>query len=130
MVVDTAYGDIKRDKPKDAEFHEAVRNVQWSTAKKASGESRIDATYAITGYACACPDTTAPTRPAVVLDPFAGTGTVPAVAHLLGRHGVGTDLSRDYLRLAEWRCSSDQRLRSKVIRRSVVQPELDLFGSA
>ncbi len=46
----------------------------------------------ITGYACACPDTTAPTRPAVILDPFCGTGTVPAVANALGRHGIGIDL--------------------------------------
>lgn len=72
----------------------------------------------IIGYACACPTPDAPTRPAVVLDPFCGTGTVPAVAHLLGRHGIGTDLSNDYLRLAEWRCSSDRALRDKVLDRS------------
>jgi DNA modification methylase len=57
----------------------------------------------ITGYACACPDTSAPTRPAVILDPFAGTGTTCGVARALGRYGVGLDLSADYLRLARWR---------------------------
>jgi len=57
----------------------------------------------ITGYACACPDTTAPSTPGVVLDPFAGTGTVPMVARALGRTGIGIDLSADYLRLADWR---------------------------
>ncbi len=57
----------------------------------------------ITGYACACPDTTAPSTPGVVLDPFAGTGTVPMVARALGRTGIGVDLSADYLRLARWR---------------------------
>jgi DNA modification methylase len=57
----------------------------------------------ITGYACACDVPSAPTRPAVVLDPFAGTGTVPMVARALGRFGVGVDLSADYLRLAVWR---------------------------
>lgn len=57
----------------------------------------------ITGYACACPDTTAPTRPAVVLDPFGGTGTVAMVARALGRVGISVDLSTDYCRLAEWR---------------------------
>lgn len=57
----------------------------------------------ITGYACACPDTTAPTKPAVILDPFVGTGTVPMMARVMGRYGVGIDLSRDYLRLARWR---------------------------
>jgi len=39
----------------------------------------------------------------VVLDPFAGTGTVPMVARALGRTGIGVDLSADYLRLANWR---------------------------
>jgi DNA modification methylase len=88
----------------------------------------------ITGYRCACPDTTAPTRHAVVLDPFAGTGTVPMVAHHLGRHGIGIDLSKDYLRLAEWRCSSDYRARTKVRTRSGIPDpvpaapgQLDLF---
>ena len=57
----------------------------------------------ITGYACACPDTTAPSTPGVVLDPFCGTGTVPMVARALRRIGIGVDLSSDYLRLAAWR---------------------------
>jgi hypothetical protein len=56
-----------------------------------------------TGYACDCPDTSAPTRPAVVLDPFGGTGTVAMVARALGRYPVHIDLSADYLRLARWR---------------------------
>jgi DNA modification methylase len=41
-----------------------------------------------------------PTRPAVVLDPFGGTGTVPHVAHALGRIGIGVDLSEAYCKLA------------------------------
>lgn len=57
----------------------------------------------ITGYACACPDTSAPTRSAVVLDPFGGTGTVAMVARTLGRVGISVDLSADYCRLAQWR---------------------------
>jgi len=87
----------------------------------------------ITGYACACPTTDAPTRPAVVLDPFSGTGTVPAVAHALGRHGIGIDLSADYLRLAEWRCN-DPGLRAKVLRvekpKAVLDGQGSLFGDA
>ena len=66
--------------------------------------------HTITGYACACrdgdehvADTSAPSTPGVVLDPFAGTGTVPMVARALGRTGIGVDLSADYLRLADWR---------------------------
>jgi len=64
----------------------------------------------ITGYACAC--TTAygsdvemapPTRPAVVLDPFGGTGTTALVAAMHGRTGISVDRSADYCRLARWR---------------------------
>ena len=62
-----------------------------------------DASREITGYACACDVPLAPTRPAVVLDPFSGTGTVAGVARALGRYGIGMDLSADYLRLAKWR---------------------------
>lgn len=67
----------------------------------------------ITGYACACPGTSAPTRPAVVLDPFGGTGTTAAVASALGRIGISVDLSHDYSRLAVWR-TRDPELRAKI----------------
>ena len=70
---------------------------------RATGE-RFDVSVTITGYGCACPDATAPTTPAIVLDPFVGTGTTPMVARALGRTGIGVDLSADYLRLADWRC--------------------------
>jgi hypothetical protein len=85
----------------------------------------------ITGYACACPQPDAPTRPAVVLDPFVGTGTTVAVAHMLGRHGIGVDLSADYLRLAHWRCTDDINLRRKITGSEPVKvhpDQLDLFG--
>jgi DNA modification methylase len=57
----------------------------------------------ITGYACACPQPDAPTRPATVLDPFGGTGTTALVAAMHGRHGITVDRSADYCRLAAWR---------------------------
>lgn len=65
-------------------------------------------------YACACPDTSAPTGPAVVLDPFAGTGTTLLVADALGRTGIGVDLSADYCRLARWR-TTDPAERAKAL---------------
>lgn len=46
--------------------------------------------------ACAC--RTEEVVPAVVLDPFVGSGTTVATAIQLGRAGVGIDLSEDYLR--------------------------------
>ena len=51
---------------------------------------------------CACADP-APV-PAIVCDPFVGSGTVPLVARALGRHGVGVDLSWPYLQIARERC--------------------------
>lgn len=44
-----------------------------------------------------------PIRPAVVLDPFGGTGTTVLVAEALGRAGISLDLSADYCNLARWR---------------------------
>jgi hypothetical protein len=57
----------------------------------------------ITGYACACQGASAPARPAVVVDPFGGTGTTALVADVLGRTGITIDRSLDYCRLARWR---------------------------
>jgi DNA modification methylase len=64
----------------------------------------------ITGYSCACPEPTAPTTPAVVLDPFGGTGTTALVAKALGRHGISVDMSADYNRLATWRTNDPDQL--------------------
>ncbi len=75
--------------------HHATRHTQPSWG------GHTEAT--VTGYTCACPDTSAPTRPAVVLDVFGGTGTTAAVARALGRIGVSVELSSDYCRLAKWR---------------------------
>lgn len=53
----------------------------------------------------------------VVLDPFCGTGTTVMVAHALGRHGIGVELSKDYLRLARWRIEESGHA-SKSLRRT------------
>jgi DNA modification methylase len=76
------------------------------------GNWRYATTRRITGTACACPDTAAPTRPGVVLDPFGGTGTTALVAAMHGREGISVDASADYCRLAEWR-AGDPRQRAK-----------------
>jgi DNA modification methylase len=59
--------------------------------------SRLDVTT--TGWRSSCAHTAEPV-PAVVLDPFAGSGTALLVAQALGRRGVGIDLNPDYLKQA------------------------------
>jgi DNA modification methylase len=93
--------------PGDPRAHQRVADDPIHGATRNVGEN----VATITGYTCSCMDpetggdffTPPSTRPAVVLDPFAGTGTTCGVARALGRYGVGLDLSADYLRLARWR---------------------------
>lgn len=73
-----------------------------------------------------------------VLDPFSGTGTTALVATMLGRRGVGVDMSADYCRLAQWRASDPkERARaagldpdavSKI--HSEIPGQVDLFGES
>ena len=79
----------------------------------------------ITGYACSCPEPTAPTRPALVVDPFGGTGTTALVAATLGRIGITVDRSADYCRLAQWR-TTDPGERARAMR--VPKPPRKLDG--
>jgi hypothetical protein len=55
-----------------------------------------------------------PTRPALVLDPFGGTGTTALVAAAYGRTGISVDMSGDYSRLARWR-TTDPAERAKAM---------------
>ena len=91
---------VVRPSERRAEAHEAGAGSGRTTT---SGTMTSPPTRTITGEQCACPTPDAPTRPAVVLDPFGGTGTTAMIARALGRHGISVDLSADYLRLAEWR---------------------------
>jgi DNA modification methylase len=73
-----------------------------------------------------------PTTPAVVLDPFGGSGTVALVAKVLGRRGIAVELSGDYCKLARWRCN-DPTQAARVLKLPAppaVSPEQPaLFGS-
>lgn len=73
----------------------------------------------------------APTRPALVVDPFAGTGTTGLVADVLGRNAVLIDRSADYCRLATWRVSDPaERARALGVPKPPVETDgqLELFG--
>lgn len=89
----------------------AGRSSNGSARNKAYREKlKQGAGAAIAGEQCACLESTAPTRPAVVLDPFGGTGTTALVARSLGRRAVHVDLSADYCRLAQWRVTDPGEL--------------------
>ena len=86
--------------------------------------SRPTSVATITGEQCACPTPAAPTRPAIVLDPFGGTGTVAMVASALGRHGISVDMSGDYSRLARWRTTDPgERAKAACVDRPPPVPE-------
>ena len=133
-VVCTACGEgrrpvIDRETPADLGPRIDGRNRQRQGQGPPGNGLDVQPTY-LTGYACACPDTTAPTTPAVVLDPFGGTGTTALVASVLGRHGVSVDMSADYCRLATWRTTDpDQIARAMQVDKPArqVDGQADLF---
>lgn len=104
----TACGEGRRPAvdrgPSRGDFNGAERNRLYRERVAAGIGPRI------VGEACACPDVSAPTRPAVVLDPFSGTGTTALVASALGRIGIGVDRSADYCRLAQWRTTDPAQI--------------------
>jgi DNA modification methylase len=64
------------------------------------------------------------TRPAVVADPFGGTGTTSLVADVLGRTGISVDKSADYCRLARWRTTDPgERARAMGVRKPPPVPD-------
>lgn len=99
----------------------------YQTDPSGIGNWRYSTSRNHTGYSCACPDTSAPTHPGVVLDPFGGTGTTALVADALGRHGISIDMSGDYCRLATWR-TTDPRQRAKAARREYTPPREQTIG--
>lgn len=55
---------------------------------------------------CKCPNNTP--MPAIVLDPFFGSGTTGSVAKRLGRYYLGFELNPDYIKLATKRINNTQ----------------------
>ena len=99
--------------------HQGIGQLGPGDTEYKRGTWATGVTYEIVGYECPhlCDGET---TESVVLDPFGGTGTTAAVAHILGRHGISVDLSADYLRIADWRCN-DEKFRKKVLEKVNVQ---------
>jgi SAM-dependent methyltransferase len=93
------------------------------TAKTATASAASDATGSAGAKASA-----PPTRSAIVLDPFGGTGTTALAARALGRHGISVDMSQDYSRLARWRTTDEGEL-AKAMRVDKPAVQVDGQGS-
>ncbi len=70
-------------------------------------------TYRTVGWRSAC-RCGAGASPAIVLDPFAGAGTVGIVAGRLGRNFIGIELKPEYAEMARGRIRADASLLSEV----------------
>jgi hypothetical protein len=73
----------------------------WARVVAPGGLEANGSTEAIWKPTCACP--TAAPVPCVVLDPFAGTGTVLAAAVRLGRRAVGCELNEGFAHFGQRR---------------------------
>ncbi len=87
--------------------------VNGSALERSGGHTVWRSHFRTGEFACACTVHNGTVTPAVVLDPFGGTGTTALVASSLGRIGITVDLSHDYCRVARWR-TTDEPHRAKV----------------
>ena len=95
------------DKPIVGTWHDHTENLTQGGRQNGAGPAQSYEVGRTVGWRPSCGHTEAIKRPdpALVLDPFMGTGTTALAAMRLGRRCVGTELSEDYLGQARKRLS-------------------------
>lgn len=83
----------KAEITKPRHFSKAGNNDRNDTLRVYEEHDRVTTGWQST---CKCPDNNTPI-PAIILDPFCGSGTVGQVARELGHRFIGIDLSAEYL---------------------------------
>jgi len=96
------------DKPIVGTWHDHTENLTQGGRQNGAGPAQSYEVGQTLGWRPSCGHTEAIERPdpALVLDPFAGTGTTCAAAQRLGRRAVGVDISEAYLEQAVRRLSA------------------------
>jgi SAM-dependent methyltransferase len=87
-------------------WHDHTRDEEAGNFKTGSSAGYRAGTT--TGWRPACSCGHDETVPAIVLDPFCGSGTTVRVANRLRRRAIGLDLSAEYFKLARTRTSNVQ----------------------
>lgn len=96
------YAQILESTKNGKDWYQRASGGDKCIGKGSNRQGGISAARQTTGWRPTCDHGHAPV-PCLVYDPFAGSGTALVVAEALGRHGVGTDLSAEYLRMAKRR---------------------------
>lgn len=82
----------------DERDQSADKHDQGSNRQKNGHKPGYTTASTTLGWRPTCDCSAGDPVPAIVFDPFVGSGTTLEVARKLGRHGIGTDLSLKYLR--------------------------------
>lgn len=81
----------------------ALCGAQYAPVIEAGTSNKQEKVLKVVGYEPTCPCPRSEPIPALIIDPFVGSGTTCIAARHLGLRGIGIDLNPQYLRFAQER---------------------------